>query len=293
MNSVIKSIVRSTAQQLLALYPNQAEAEHVAWIMVSAITNKSHAQLVATDYMVSNDEKKTLEEWIAQHIHKQMPLQYLLGTVPFCECTILVEPPILIPRPETEEWVFNLGVQLQALYSKNITVLDLCTGSGAIACALAKALRQAEIVATDICQQALALAHKNAKYNSVSIQFVESDLFANLAQKKFDIIVSNPPYVSADEWQHLDPMVSKWEDYKALVADDNGLKIIKDIIKNASYYLRPNKELEQLNIAQLYIEIGHQQGDEVAAFMQRYFSRVRVIKDYNAKDRVVCGFLPQ
>lgn len=286
-----KNIIKKISAQLEPIYHDAAHQEQVAWWMVCAITGKTQAALLVASTVLNEEQNRVLEEWLHKHVALKMPLQYLIGSVPFIDCTIVVEPPILIPRPETEEWVSNLITQLRPLKNKKIMILDLCTGSGAIACALAQAIPEATVVATDISHDALALVQKNAEKNNVSIECIQSDLFESLVGKKFDLIVANPPYISHEEWVNLDATVRDWEDYKALVARDNGLQLLYTIIEQAPDYLQKNSEFEHYAIPQLVTEIGYNQGDSVVTYMKNYFDKVRLIQDGNGVDRLVTGTL--
>ena len=281
--------VKKIALRLSSAYYDPLQQEQVAWWMLEAITSKSKAQLVSSTEELTVQQEEMINNWIKKHVDEAMPLAYLIGTIPFAHLQISIEPPLLIPRSETEEWICNLIQRMRTLVNQKLTILDLCTGSGVIALALAKAFPQATVYATDISEQALVVAEKNAKLNGITtITFLKSDLFENLENKKFDFIVANPPYISHEEWLHLDPSVRIWEDYKALVALDNGLALIKKIIDCAPYFL--NKNSFVYPFGQLYIEIGNQQAGLVQNYMEKRFKRVDVLKDYNGNDRVVVGY---
>jgi release factor glutamine methyltransferase len=291
MNISLYQQIKSFSEQLSPLYQNVPYQEQIIWWMVEAITNQSRTQLISSSNVLTIEQCEKLQVWVKQHVEHTMPLQYLIGSVPFGNCTIFVEPPLLIPRPETEEWVYSLSKQLQQLHNKNITILDLCTGSGAIACMLAKELSEAHIYAADIAKKAVVLARKNAAKNGITnITCIQSDLFNALKNKKFDLIVSNPPYISHEEWEKLDPMVREWEDYNALVAPDNGLFLIKKIIDQAPSYLTVS-EMNNSALPQLVIEIGYKQGTIVQNLMKKYFAKTALFKDYAHNDRLVTGTL--
>lgn len=285
-------LIETYAQELIPLYSDKNEREQVIWWMLQSITGKTSAHLLAGDYNITLGQEQTLQRWIIEHVKNHKPLQYLIGSVPFADCTILVEPPILIPRPETEEWICTLIAKLEKVPHKKITILDLCTGSGALACAIAKKIPEAILYATDISEHALLLAHKNAVFNELTtITFIKSDLFDALQNLTFDLIVANPPYLSEQEWHELDPMVKSWEDYQALVANHNGLGLIEKIIEHAGSKLIRNEQLLHHLDGQLYIEIGYQQGQAAQNCMKKYFSYSAILKDYAHKDRVVVGGL--
>lgn len=295
MNSEsIHSLVKMIAQQLEPLYEHPDERDQIAWWIIEYCTGKNIGELLALEEIpLENNLKERIEALVSQHVHQHMPLQYLLGSVPFLESTLLVEPPILIPRPETEEWVFNLIQELYTLRTRALRILDIGTGSGAIAIALAQALPEAEITAVDCSRKALELCTKNCQINKVhNVKTVESDLFSALEGQTFDLIVSNPPYIAEEEYGTLDPSVRNWEDKNALVAARHGLAIIEDIICQAPRFLRKNEELLAKKIGQLYIEIGYRQGSAVADYMHTCgYRSAHILKDLESKDRVVVGTL--
>jgi release factor glutamine methyltransferase len=292
---VISELIHSITDRLKTIHNNPVECQQDAWWMVQAITKKSEAELLAQrDITLSPDQQKMLDEWLTKHVGQKMPLQYLLGNVPFCGLDILVEPPTLIPRPETEEWCYNLIEQLKTLPNQRLSILDIGCGSGCIAIALAKNFPQALVYAVDISDKALDLSKKNAQLlQAPNITFLKSDVFDQLKPPlKFDLIVSNPPYIAADEWAHLAPSVTQWEDAKALVAGPEGLNIIDKIIQHAPRWLMPNKDMLDHHVSQLMIEIGYRQGDKVRSLLEKAgFKNSHIKKDLEGKDRVACATL--
>ena len=286
-------IVMQIAQQLKERYDDPVLQQQAAWWLIEALTGERKEHLVSQKtFGLTDEQEQTLKKSIALLVEKRMPLQYLLGFVPFGDIEIVVRPPILIPRPETEEWVYGLIEQLQTLKNQELTILDLCTGSGCIALALADALPTAHVYGTDISKEALELACENSHHNGlINATFLESDLFDNIpAYLKFDLIIANPPYIEESEYKTLDQSVLDWEDKAALVADQKGFGIIQKIIEQAPDYLKPNEELEQKKIQNLWIEIGYAQGDESKELLKkRGYSNIAVQKDLATKDRVAKG----
>lgn len=289
----VEILVTEIAHKLLNTYNDDGLCHQYAWWLLEALTKQKKYQLIDhIDIELTKEQDDMLNSWIQQLTEQHCPLQYLLGSVPFCDIDILVEPPVLIPRPETEEWTSSLIKKLNPLSNKYLNILDLCTGSGCIALALAKSLPQAQIVACDIQDHALHLAEKNCAHNNIfNVAVFKSDLFESLPQSfKFDLIVGNPPYIEPEEWQDLDPSVKDWEDKKALVAPDHGLQIIADIIKQAPNYLRVNKELETEGVPQLVLEIGFRQGLRVKKLLEQSgYCNISIEKDLEGKDRVACA----
>lgn len=289
----INTLIADIAKHLEKAYKDKTLCDQYAWWTVEAITGKDQAHLIAQkNFTLTKEQQKKLDDWLDKLINKHMPIQYLIGSVPFDGLDILVEPPVLIPRPETEEWCLNLIKQLKKIKNQDLNIFEPCTGSGCIALALAKALPKATVYAGDIAEHALELARKNAKHNKIqNITVVTSDVFDGFPRiVKADLIVVNPPYIAENEWKSLDKSVSEWEDKKALVAADKGLAIIEKIIKEAPNRLRANAEFTKHKIPQLIIEIGYKQGEAVMQLMQEAgFNEVEIHTDLEGKDRVVSG----
>lgn len=269
-------------KQLLAAAGYQSERLfYDAQLLLCKVIGYSPAQALTSTVPLSEIQKKQLILLIHELTILKKPLQYIIGIVPFCGLELSVQPPVLIPRPETEQWVTEL-IKQYAHEQKPIRILDIGTGSGCIALALAHALSHAQIVGTDCSDEALSLARENQKRLGISnVLFINANLFpANSEQ--FNIIVSNPPYIAEQEWQLLEPQVRLWEDKQALVADDRGLAIIKRIIDQSRSYLISN--------GHLILEIGHTQAAAVCTFMRSCgYTNIQVMKDFLHNDRVVIG----
>lgn len=299
----LNELIEHIQNRLSFEYNDVTERTQYAWWILQSLTGLNKVHLIEqVNVDLTEDQQQKLQEWLYKLVDQHMPLQYLLGSVPFNGVEILIKPPVLIPRPETEEWTIKLCDQLQNIYNKKITILDLCTGSGCIAIALAKAFDQAIIYATDIADEAIACTKENITHNKLNnVIVIQSDLFEKIPDNtKFDVIVANPPYIAPDEWTLLDPSVTQWEDQRALVASHEGLGIIEHIIKQAPAYLKPNADLAEHNIPQLVIEIGHTQAHKVKQIMiQMGYCDITINKDLEGKDRTVsarvvpCGYLNQ
>lgn len=289
----IATLITEINTQLHTSFSDSTLCEQYSWWMLEAITGKNKTQLLAdTHITLTAHQQEKLTSWLHKMVHEHVPIQYLLGSVPFNNCEILVEPPILIPRPETEEWCFNLIEQLKKSSIKNLTILDLCSGTGCIAIALAKAFPHAQIYAVDINPHAVALGKKNALHNRCkNITFIESDLFTHIPEHmRFDLIVGNPPYIDPATQKTMDSSVTKWEDPRALFADNQGLAIIAQIIEQAPDWLTRNNTLAQARIPQLMLEIDATQKNATTALMHKNgYSEVVVYKDLEGKDRVISG----
>ena len=207
-----------------------------------------------------------------------MPLAYIVGDAEFYGLTFVVNEDVLIPRPETEE------VVSEALKYINSTskVLDIGTGSGVIAVTVAKK-KACNVTAVDISESALEIAKQNAKNNNVEVEFIKSDLFEAIGGRKFDVIISNPPYISEKEYQSLMPEVKDYEPRLALVAEENGLKIYKQIIKDASKHLNKN--------GKIVLEIGYNQGEKIKNLLEKDFEEIKILKDLQGQDRIAVARL--
>ena len=204
------------------------------------------------------------------------PLQYIMGDVDFHCVNLLVGPGVLIPRPETEQLV-DLVLDRLAIDGP---VLDLCTGSGAIAFAVAASRPSRTVYGTDISQEALSWAEKNRqRLKADNVTLLEGDLFRPLPQDlRFALITANPPYVSMDEYETLEPVVKGHEPRLALVADEDGLAILRRIAEEAFDRLLPD--------GWLICEIGDRHGPRMKDILQNlHYSIVMVKKDYAGHDR--------
>ena len=279
-------------QKLAALYEDRVTREQHAWWILEAATQLKRIQLMLDpERVIAPEVMQSVDALVHGHLYDYQPLAYGIGSVPFCGLTIKVEPPILIPRMETEEWVMNLIEQIKKLPEQPLAILDLCTGSGCVGLALASAFHYAQVTAVDINPNALVLAKKNAAIAGIeNISFVLSDLFEKLPTQAFDLVVTNPPYISSLEYEALDLSVRRWEDPLALHADDNGQSIIKRIIAHAHQYVRHHDTLTASSIPTLIVEIGTTQGNAVKQLMlSAGYRAVTIDKDMAGHDRVVSG----
>lgn len=218
--------------------------------------------------------ERNLIKGLVKRRGRREPLQYLFGEVEFYNCKFEVNPSVLIPRPETE---YMVEMILNDKFSPK-SILDLCTGSGAIAISLKKEMKNVLVTASDISVDALKTAENNAIKNEVKIKFIQSDLFGNI-DDKFDLIVSNPPYVDKTIYENLEPEIF-FEPKIALIASEKGLGIYKSILDDAHNYL--NKR------GVLFFEIGDEQASEIKNYAElRGFKNIKVIEDLNGKDRIM------
>ena len=229
------------------------------------------------EYLIKYLPSDKLEDGI-KRLNNGEPVQYIVGNVDFYGYKINVNKNVLIPRFETEELIFKTINLIKKNLNENIKVLDIGTGSGCISIALKKEIPGLDITAVDISEDALVVAKNNALENNCEINFIKSDLFNNI-DDKYDLIISNPPYISYDE-QIMD-IVKKNEPHLALYAKNNGLYFYEEIIKNSSNYLNDK------NI--IAFEIGYLQANEIKKMAHKYYPNSNIIieKDMQEKDRFV------
>jgi release factor glutamine methyltransferase len=239
---------------------------------------RRYESMVIADFIDRNSD--TDIEVIIKKRKTGIPLSYILNEAYFFDHIFYVDENVLIPRSETE-----LVVE-QAISRINVDtniVLDIGTGSGAIALTIASKFPACEIIASDISENALIVAKKNAINNNINnISFVESDLFAtidNKLQKSFDLIISNPPYIGDDEISELDQSVKDFEPHLALFAEDNGFAIYEKIINQAKDWLKPG--------GYLVLEIAPRHKDNIFIKMQdNNYSEIEIKNDYNDRPRI-------
>jgi len=237
-------------------------------------------------YLIVYDTKQLTKEQVEEYkkaiqkLQNGVPLQHITHQQEFMKMNFYVNDKVLIPRPDTEVLTEEVIQIAQKINAKKI--LDLCTGSGAISVSLAKFIENSQITATDISEEALKIAQKNAKSNGVEkqIAFLPSDLFKQIPQEKYDIIVSNPPYIKKEVIPTLANEVQK-EPYIALNGGIDGLSFYRRIIHQAYEFLKYG--------GYLCLEIGYDQKEEVMQLVQEEgrYSSTYSKKDWQGKDRIV------
>ncbi|WP_027968753.1 peptide chain release factor N(5)-glutamine methyltransferase [Streptococcus equinus] len=225
---------------------------------------------------VSAQDQALIADIMSQLKEHRSP-QYITGKAYFRDLELAVDERVLIPRPETEELV---DLVLKENSKADLQILDIGTGSGAIAISLKSARPDWHVTASDISSEALQLAKENSEKNQASVDFIESDVF-NQISGKFDVIISNPPYIAYDDEDEVGVNVLASEPHLALFADEDGFAIYRRIIEGASSHLTEN--------GKLYFEIGYKQGDGMRRLLAQHFpeKRVRVLQDIFGKDRMV------
>ncbi|OGF49994.1 MAG: protein-(glutamine-N5) methyltransferase, release factor-specific [Candidatus Firestonebacteria bacterium RIFOXYA2_FULL_40_8] len=232
--------------------------------------------------IITEEQTNTFDSYIARRLKKE-PVAYILGKKGFLDYELLVDKSVLIPRPETELLVETCFDMIRKDV-KGYEILDLCTGSGAIAIGVARKYPFVKVTASDISKTALKTAKKNAELNKVSgnIKFLQSDLFRGLdKEKKFHLIISNPPYIPREEMKSLMDDVRLFEPKTALDGGKEGLQYYKEIIKRAPYYLHPNGFLA--------LEMGQGQVNTLKTLFMKSgkFDIIKTVKDYAMIDRII------
>ena len=251
---------------------------HDARLLITGLLSVSN-----TDYVINKEmdiAQPQAEELIskAKKIASGEPLQYVVGTTEFMSLEFKVEPGVLIPRPDTETLV---EAAINYIGDKNLRVLDIGSGSGCVAISIAHYCKNAEVTSIDISPQALAIAKDNRELNNAEVQFMLCDIMNDYPKGKFDVIVSNPPYIPTNDISELDTNVKDFEPLTALDGGKDGLDFYRRIISIAPELLSDD--------GKIYFEVGHDQADAVAELMSKDFKNIKKIKDLCGIERVVCG----
>jgi len=254
-----------------------------AEILLAEILQCKRIELyLSFDKPLSEIELQTYRESIKKR-GMRIPLQYIIGYVDFYGLKIKVDPNVLIPRPETELLVEKIVMDNKE--QTEIRILDIGSGSGNIALSLKKDIINANILGIDISEEAIALAKINAELNSLSqVDFKIFDIMNDdlVALGNFDVVVSNPPYVSEMDFQDLEPELKVYEPRIALTDNSDGISFYRKIVSSSKVLL--------YNSGRLYFEIGKDQFKIISDLMNdEGFINIQVIKDYSGIERIICG----
>ncbi|WP_396589656.1 peptide chain release factor N(5)-glutamine methyltransferase [Allomuricauda sp. R78024] len=282
---LLKEIKTIFHQELDVIYPKE-EVDAFFYRLIEHYLKLDRFVLVLQPNLaITKEEEQPIFEALAG-LKLEKPLQYILGTAHFMDLEIKVNENVLIPRPETEELVEWILEECQVKPSRDLKILDIGTGSGCIAMALAKGLPNAKVYALDVSEEALKVAQENAESNQVEIEFIQMDVLnPNNLELKFDIIVSNPPYVRELEKHEIKNNVKAYEPSLALfVPDEDALLFYRAIIAFAEKHL--------LEKGHLYLEINQYLGKETKALLEAHnFSEIELRKDLFGNDRMLKGKL--
>lgn len=280
-NMSVSTIVRLFRQELGAAYP-KGEIEQFIALAFEEVLKYSRVDLIVKDRELVPYQYVERFFGILENLKRHRPIQYILGKTIFYGLPIQVNANVLIPRPETEELVHWI---LKHNWSEGLSVLDLGTGSGCVALALKDNLKNAKVHAVDVSTEALNVAKQNAISNQLEVDFFQFDILnqESLGFMKFDLMVSNPPYVRPSEKEWMEKNVLDYEPHPALfVSQEDPLVFYRKIVDLAQGHL--NKS------GRLFFEINEAFGTEVVQLLKdRNYEEVTLKKDFNGKDRMVTG----
>ncbi|MFY3792968.1 peptide chain release factor N(5)-glutamine methyltransferase [Ureibacillus sp. MALMAid1270] len=257
--------------------------ENAARILLQHVLETNYSGLMMRMHEpITEADLNRFEQFVNEHA-KGKPVQYLIGYEEFYGRKFQVDESVLIPRPETEELILGTLDRIKRIFGQNkeINLVDIGTGSGAIAITMKLELPTAKVTATDISQDALNTAKRNANELQAKIDFRLGDLTNPIQNEKWDVVLSNPPYIAFDEAVDMSEVVLKHEPHTALFAEENGLILYRKLAENLPNLL--NKP------ALIGLEIGYTQGEKVANFFKNSFpqAKIEIVKDINKKNRMI------
>ena len=274
------------ARKSLLEQEDPQSASFMARQLLMQITGKSYAKFLADQNLYASEEiVKAMDEGVTR-LRSGEPLAYVLGEWEFYGLTLQVTPDVLIPRDDTCA-VVQLAIHQALFLPESPRILDLCTGSGCIGLALASRIKDARVTLADISKEALAVARKNAAANKLPhITCIQADALKPAAPflGKFDMIVSNPPYINAWDMEQLPKSVADYEPHLALFGGEDGLDFYRSIAKNYKSALKPG--------GYLAFEFGEEQGDDICKILEANgFTILERTKDYHDTERAVLAQL--
>ena len=269
-------------QELSPIY-DAGEAESFFYLILEEKQQLKRIDLALNSDLTFSNEEIQLWNSILEKLQQEIPIQYILGKTSFYGLNFEVNATVLIPRPETEElveWIIKDGAVFRN--DKELKILDIGTGSGCIAISLAKNIPNAQVFAIDVSEKALAIAKKNAEINEVNVTFIQKNILETEdLEQKFEIIVSNPPYVRELEKQEIKKNVLDNEPHLALFVEDN----------DALIFYRKIAELALKNLSpkgQLFFEINQYLGREMMELLEKMgFKNIELRKDIYGNDRMI------
>ena len=276
----MKDSMKYIAENLEGLY-DKNEIDSFIYLIFNHLLGYGRKEMILMRNEILSTENKERIHEVVERLKVFEPVQYILGETEFYGLRFFVKPGVLIPRNETEELV---DLIIKRNKHKKISVLDVGTGSGCIPVAVKKYIPESEVWSCDISETALSVAKENAFRNSVEIFFVNFDILSNqtFPVTGFDIIVSNPPYVTEKEKQLMQPNVLEYEPHEALFVPDNDpLKFYRAIVEKSAVLLKIGGDV--------YFEINEMFGDDVRKLLESNNFTAEIVKDINGKDRIVIG----
>ena len=271
---------RQAITKACLLLRRQGKEESLARFLLMYMLDES-PQLFSNNLseQLSKENEEKYFSLIEKNIEEDVPLSHLVGFEYFYDRKYKVTKDVLSPRMETEELIYKVIEYVKSTNRNNLKILDLCTGSGIIAITLKKELEQVsvDIIASDISEKAIEVAKENAQNHNADIRFIQSDIFNNI-DDKFDIIVSNPPYIDRKDEVTMQDNVLKYDPHLALFAEEEGMYFYRKIIEQANDYLDEN--------GVIFFEIGYDQKDKIIKLADMNGYSGEVYKDINDRDRM-------
>ena len=271
---------RQAITRACLLLRRQGKEESLARFLLMYILDENSQQFTNNiSEQLSKEKEELYFSLIDKHIEKNVPLSHLAGFEYFYERKFKVTKDVLSPRMETEELIYKVIEYIKSINKNNIKILDLCTGSGIIGITLRKELefKSLEVVASDISEEALKVAKENAIMNEAEVKFIQSDIFENI-NEKFDIIVSNPPYIAYNDKITMEDNVLNYDPHLALFAEEDGMYFYREIVENAKEYLEED--------GLVFFEIGYDQREKILKLANENGFKAEVYKDINGRDRM-------
>lgn len=274
----VRDIERYILSELLQIYP-EGELKTITRMLFEAFLGWDTTQFLLHRDDTINQSDLLRFHWAVEDLKNHRPIQHIIGYTQFCDCNIIVNQHVLIPRPETEEIVLRTIERLRP--TPPASILDICTGSGCIAIALAHSFPEADITAIDISEEALKVAAHNAESNNTSIRFLHDDVFhPTLSLQTYDLIISNPPYIPLSERSSMDPNVTDHEPSIALFVPDNDpLCFYHRISEIATQHLSHN--------GILVLEIHERYGNDTLELLHNKGFEATLLLDFRDRDRMV------
>ena len=271
---------RQAITKACLLLRRQGKEESLARFLLMYILDES-PQLFSNNLseQMSKENEDKYFSLIEKHIKEDVPLSHLVGFEYFYDRKYKVTKDVLSPRMETEELIYKVIEYVKASNKNKFKILDLCTGSGIIAITLKKELDQVsvDVIASDISKEAIEVAKENSQSHDATIKFIKSDIFNNI-DDKFDIIVSNPPYIDRKDEVTMQDNVLNYDPHLALFAEEEGMYFYRKIIEQAKDYLNEN--------GVIFFEIGYDQKDKIIKLADMNGYSAEVYKDINGRDRI-------
>lgn len=271
---------RQAITKACLLLRRQGKEESLARFLLMYMLDENSQQFTNNiSEQISKEKEELYFSLIDKHIEENMPLSHLAGFEYFYDRKFKVTEDVLSPRMETEELIYKVIEYIKSINKNNIKILDLCTGSGIIGITLRKELesKSLKVVASDISEEALKVAKENAIMNEAEVKFIQSDIFENI-NEKFDIIVSNPPYIAYSDKITMEDNVLNYDPHLALFAEEDGMYFYREIVENSKEYL--NKD------GMIFFEIGYDQREKILKLANENEFKAEVYKDINGRDRM-------